>query len=69
VNRDIGLTQYTEAQVISKRDWERQRAFSNGHTGDLTALAWSPNGALLASAATDRTIHVWDTKTQRIVNT
>jgi len=48
VTRDI--------QVMSIGDWERQRSFSSvsGHLGDITALAWSPNGALLVSAGKDK---------------
>ncbi|KAI9831244.1 MAG: hypothetical protein M1819_005172 [Sarea resinae] len=52
---------------MSWSDWERQRAFASGHTGDITALAWSPNGALLASAGADRKVLLWDTKTQTII--
>lgn len=57
-----------DIQVISKNDWEKQRAFSNGHTGEITALAWSPNGAMLASAGKDKKILLWDTKTQAIIS-
>ena len=56
-----------EIQVISRTDGERQRSFSGGHMGDITAFAWSPNGALLASAGTDRKILLWDAKTQKIL--
>lgn len=56
-----------EIQIMSVGDWERQRAFTNGHMGDVTALAWSPNGALLATAGKDRKILVWDAKTQNII--
>ncbi|RYP29242.1 hypothetical protein DL767_006841 [Monosporascus sp. MG133] len=56
-----------DIQVISKNDWEKQRAFSGGHTGDVTALAWSPNGAILASAGKDKKIILWETKTQTIM--
>ena len=59
VTRDI--------QVLSRSDWEKQRSFSGGHMGDITALAWSPNGALLATAGSDRKILLWETKTQKIV--
>jgi chromosome transmission fidelity protein 4 len=58
-----------DIQVMSKGDWESQRAFTNGHLGDITALAWSPNGAMLASAGKDRKILLWETKTQKTIAT
>ncbi|KAI1499767.1 WD40-repeat-containing domain protein [Biscogniauxia marginata] len=54
-------------QVVSKNDWEKQRAFSNGHNGDVTALAWSPNGAMLATAGKDKKIIIWDSRNQSII--
>ena len=57
-----------DIQVISSGDGEKQRTFSGGHMGDITALAWSPNGALLITAGSDRKIIVWDTKTQKILS-
>ncbi|KAI1175712.1 minichromosome loss protein [Nemania sp. FL0916] len=57
-----------DIQVVSKNDWENQRVFSNGHTGEITALAWSPNGAMLASAGKDKKILIWDTKTQAVLS-
>ncbi|GAP83867.1 putative chromosome transmission fidelity protein 4 [Rosellinia necatrix] len=57
-----------DIQVVSKNDWVKQRAFSNGHTGEITALAWSPNGAMLASAGKDKKILLWDTKTQAVIS-
>jgi chromosome transmission fidelity protein 4 len=56
-----------DIQVMSRNDWENQRAFMNGHTADITALAWSPNGAMLASAGKDGKILLWDSKTQKII--
>ncbi|KAK2592938.1 DNA polymerase alpha accessory factor Mcl1 [Conoideocrella luteorostrata] len=56
-----------EIQVISKNDWEKQRCFANGHLSDITAVAWSPNGALLASASKDGKVLVWETKTQSVI--
>jgi chromosome transmission fidelity protein 4 len=56
-----------DIQVMSRGDWENQRKFTNGHMGDVTALAWSPNGALLATAGKDRKILLWETKTQNII--
>ncbi|SPQ27559.1 2cccb830-bb0c-4093-a38a-3f2ae122ad66 [Thermothielavioides terrestris] len=56
-----------DIQVVSKNDWEKQRAFSRGHDGDITALAWSPNGALLASAGKDKKLLIWSTSDQTVV--
>lgn len=56
-----------DVQVMSKRDWEKQRVFSNGHSGDIAALAWSPNGAMLVTAAMDKRICLWDTKSQKVL--
>lgn len=58
-----------EVQVMSRSDWEKQRSFKNGHSGDISALAWSPNGALLATAGMDRKIVLWETSTQKILQT
>lgn len=56
-----------DIRVVSKNDWEQQRSFSNGHEGDITALAWSPNGAMLATAGKDKKILIWATKDQSII--
>ncbi|TVY29800.1 Minichromosome loss protein [Lachnellula hyalina] len=56
-----------DIQVMSRGDWENQRVFSNGHMGDITALSWSPNGAMLASAGKDRKILIWETKIQKVI--
>ena len=59
VTRDI--------QVVSHGDGEKQRSFSGGHLGDVTALAWSPNGAMLLTAGADKKILLWDTKSQKVL--
>ncbi len=56
-----------DIQVLSTGDGERQRAFAGGHMGDITALAWSPNGAMLLTASSDRKIVLWDAETQKIL--
>ena len=61
------LNRIADIQVMSKRDWERQRVFKNGHSSDVTAIAWSPNGALLATASKDEKICLWETKTQKVI--
>jgi chromosome transmission fidelity protein 4 len=56
-----------EMQVMSLADWERQRSFKTGHSQDITAAAWSPNGALLATTSSDLSLCLWDTKTQKLL--
>ncbi|KAF4982786.1 hypothetical protein FZEAL_1638 [Fusarium zealandicum] len=60
-------TPIKDIQIISKNDWEKQRSFSNGHLADITAVAWSPNGAMLASASKDGKVLIWETKTQGVI--
>ena len=57
-----------DIQVVSRDDGERQRVFSEGHVGDVTTLAWSPNGALLATAGADRKIILWETRAQKVIS-
>ncbi|KIV99051.1 uncharacterized protein PV09_09223 [Verruconis gallopava] len=56
-------------QVVSREDWEPQRAFKDGHASDITAAAWSPNGAILVTTSMDRKMCMWDTKTQKLLRT
>jgi chromosome transmission fidelity protein 4 len=60
-------TALRDMQVMSTGDWERQRVFKTGHSADITAAAWSPNGALLATTSSDLSLSLWDTKTQKLL--
>ncbi|KAJ4348784.1 DNA polymerase alpha accessory factor Mcl1 [Didymosphaeria variabile] len=60
-------TALREVQVMSTNDWEKQKTFKTEHTSDITAVAWSPNGALLATTSSDLTLCLWDAKTQSIL--
>ena len=53
--------------IVSVEDGAQQRPFSNGHMADITSLAWSPNGALLASSSADDMLVIWETKTQKVI--
>ena len=40
-----------------------------GHTDIVWRIAWSPNGKILASPSSDRTIRVWDAKSGEVLHT
>jgi WD40 repeat protein/serine/threonine protein kinase len=40
-----------------------------GHEGMVRGVAFNPDGRFLASAGTDRTIKIWDTVNERLLNT
>lgn len=62
-------TALRDVQVMSTNDWARQRVFKTKHTADITAAAWSPNGALLVTTSYDLDMKLWDTKTQKLLKT
>lgn len=41
----------------------------NNHSHWITAVAWSPDNTRIASASNDRTVHVWDATTEKIICT
>lgn len=51
--------------VISLEDGAQQRSFTGAHMADITSIAWSPNGALLATSSADDQLVIWETKTQK----
>lgn len=53
--------------IYSTADWKKEKIFSGGHNGDVTAISWSPNGALLATAGKDGQILLWETKSQKVL--
>ncbi|KAJ6171586.1 Dihydroxy-acid/6-phosphogluconate dehydratase [Penicillium chermesinum] len=65
----VVATATRDISLYSISSWNQEKTFSGGHTGDITALAWSPNGAVLASAGLDGRIVLWDSRTQSILQT
>ncbi|KAH8147278.1 uncharacterized protein LAJ45_08756 [Morchella importuna] len=64
----LAQTPTRELVVVDRTNWEKHRVFANGHNGDITDYAWSPNGAFLASAGTDGKLLIWESKTQTIIS-
>src|SRR5260370_38544222 len=40
-----------------------------GHSDRVLSVAWSPDGKRIATASTDRTVHVWDAATGKSIFT
>lgn len=53
--------------TVSIADGAQQRSFIGGHMTDILSLAWSANGALLASTSQDGGLVLWETKTQSMI--
>ncbi|KAK5737920.1 DNA polymerase alpha accessory factor Mcl1 [Elasticomyces elasticus] len=62
-------TSTKDIQCVARSDWQRQKAFTGGHRADISAIAWSPNGALLATAGVDKSLCLWETRSQRLLKT
>lgn len=55
--------------ALPTRLWDtqtrRETVSLRGHTSDVSALGWSPDGQRLASGAGDQTVRIWDPDTGR----
>ncbi|MGE4443246.1 MAG: caspase family protein [Desulfomicrobium sp.] len=54
---------FPKAEAHKFLDYHKRLVDFDGHTGEITGLAYSPDRRLIASAATDGTIRIWNAHT------
>lgn len=57
------LFSLASAQVAAKSVAKPELVVQRGHTSDINAAAFSPNGRRIASASADGTLKLWDSET------
>ncbi|RYZ81300.1 MAG: hypothetical protein EOP04_24255, partial [Proteobacteria bacterium] len=59
----------TEAKPVNEIDGLTIQHELKGHTGTIKGLAWSPDGTILITSASDHTIRLWDWQAGRSMRT
>jgi WD40 repeat protein len=65
--RTVALGSYERIELYDLDSQEPIEVISTMQRSSLYALAFSPDGSQLASAGWGRTIHLWDTKTRKLL--
>lgn len=75
IDNRLGVPQlrpFPTPKSANKRPQPTHSAISytlRGHTAEVTSVAWSPNGATLASASVDTTVRLWNSSTHQTTQT
>jgi WD40 repeat protein len=62
----IGVVVFGSGQVVERN---RPLLTLNGHAAPVTSVAYSPNGKMILSGSSDRTIKVWDATSAQLLRT